>query len=292
MITQHPALLFWDFKNVVSERGISTAVGIPTDPGLISGFIAQTGGGPAEVFGDGAGTVFLTRYLGSNEVYLWFTITRTVNIGSITLRHWHNHNPGFPTHPSYRVQLQIDLGEGYVNCGSPLHLSNKNSGGFDVFSIGRVLSPGSYKLRWHPQALKNKARDTGSEFFAFNNLTLHGHVYEYQAAPAPVCPAPEPGSPPAAVTEPGHITLTLGGQTVGRLKVMESRFPGKCVRSGEEFDSGALIGFKHRNALTEAESAAVFGAGQRRHLVVRLTREEIAAVGRESDEPLSADEME
>src|SRR5262249_38089117 len=55
-------LLFWDFENVMSERGISISVGISAAPQLISGFVSQTGGGPAEVFGE-AGTVFLTRHL-------------------------------------------------------------------------------------------------------------------------------------------------------------------------------------------------------------------------------------
>lgn len=286
-------LLFWDFANVMSERGVSTAVGIPSDPTLVSGFVSQTGGGPAEVFGDGVGTVFLTRHLGTNDVFLWLTVTRPTFARALTLRHFHNHNPGFPTHPGYRVQLQLDAGDGYEKVGPPLELSGANYGGTDSFVIDRVLEPGSYKFRWHPQGLKDRARNTASEFFAFQNLVLHGHAHVGAAEPVPAPPAtvsalPEPAcqvpaapasAPRASADPPGYVTVALAGVTVERLKVMESRFPGRCVRSGAEFDSGAVIGFKHRDALTPEQKAAIFGANKVGHLVVLLSAEEAAASG-------------
>jgi hypothetical protein len=268
----HFPLLVWDFENVMSAAGISTAVGVPTDPALVSGFISQTGGGPAEVFGNGVGTVFLTRHLGSNEVFLWFTLTRQVFVSQVTMRHWHNHNPGYPTHPNYRIQLQIDLGDGYVSCGSPLHISDKNSGGTDWWPVGHTLKPGSYKLRWHPQALKNKARDTSSEFFAFKDVILHGYVYEPAASP-PRAAAPEDACDESGESQslPQYVTVELGGVAVERLKVMASKFSGRCVRSGAEFAAGARIGFKHRSSLSEAQKLAIFGEGKANHVVVLLT---------------------
>lgn len=308
MYPKHPPLLYWTFDNIVSERGVSTAVGIPADPQLISGFISQTGGGPAEHFGPDVGPVFLTRHLGTHEVFMWITITQTMAIGSVTFRHWHNHNPGYPTHPSYRVQLQIDCGQGYESCAVPLHLSDTNSGGFDEFGFSRVLDPGSYKFRWHPQALKNKARDTSSEFFALRELTVHGcparpgaprtpYVKLPWSVPIawpadtpglpcepPTCPVPEVTSasdaPPASAPPdlqpdgaalPKYVTIDINGVTVEHLKVMRSQFEGVCARSGEPFVAGAVIGFKHRAALTDAQRLAIFGPGKSRHLTVALT---------------------
>ncbi|MBY0460758.1 MAG: hypothetical protein K2V38_25850 [Gemmataceae bacterium] len=274
--TRCPALLFWDFHNVVSVGGVSTAVGIPSDPTLVSGFISQTGGGPAENFGPDVGPVFLTRYLGTYEVFMWFTLTREIFVSEVTMRHWHNHNPGFPTHPNYRVVLQLDRGNGFKSCGSPLHLKGDNSGGFDWLSVGCTLPPGSYRLRWHPQALKNGARDTGSEFFAFKDVTLHGQSFRHSDPPPPACPLPTAPAP-APVAKPAvgdHITVEIGGVTVERLKVMESKYPGVCVRSGQAFAAGAVIGFKHRSSLTDEQRLAIFGTGRPSHLTVALTPEE------------------
>ncbi len=168
-------LISWDFENVLSERGVSTSAGIPADPRLISGFVSQTGGGPAEVFGE-SGIVFLTRHLGSNDVFVWFTLTAPAVLEAVTFRHWHNHNPGYPTCPDYRVQLQLDEGQGYADVGEPLTLSNANSGGTDTVMLGRQLAPGSYRLRWHPRGLKRRSRDTASEFFAMKGLALLGRA--------------------------------------------------------------------------------------------------------------------
>jgi hypothetical protein len=167
-------LLFWDFENVFSERGVSISAGMSSAPQLISGFVSQTGGGPAELWGE-TGYVFLTRHLGSNEVFLWFTITQPILLHALTFRHWHNHNPGYPTSPSYEVQLQLDEGEGPQNVGRPLTLSNENSGNTDTIAINRELGPGSYRLRWIPRKL-HRARDTSSEFFAIKGLALLGSV--------------------------------------------------------------------------------------------------------------------
>jgi hypothetical protein len=265
------ALLFWDFENVMSERGVSVAVGVPTDPALVSGFVSQTGGGPAEVFGSGVGTVFLTRHLGTNDVFLWFTLTRPAHLAGLTFRHWHNHNPGYPTCPRYRVQLQLDSGDGYANVGEPLELCNDNSGGTDTVAIGRDLEPGGYKLRWHPKGLKNKARDTSSEFLAFKNLALNGHALTdapraavEACAPAPAAPIPEPG-------DDGYVDIEIGGELVTGMKVMESRFGGKCARTGERFEAGARIAFKHRDALSADQKATIFGAKKPTHLAVLIS---------------------
>ena len=40
-------LLFWDFENSMTYINMSISAGIPSRPGLISGLVTQTGGGPA-----------------------------------------------------------------------------------------------------------------------------------------------------------------------------------------------------------------------------------------------------
>ncbi len=262
------ALLFWDFENVMSDRGVSVAVGVPTDPALVSGFVSQTGGGPAEVFGNGVGTVFLTRNLGTNDVFLWFTLTRPAHLAGLTFRHWHNHNPGYPTCPNYRVQLQLDSGDGYENVGEPLELCNDNSGGTDTMLVGRDLAPGGYKLRWHPKGLKGKARDTSSEFIAFKNLVLTGHVL----ADAPPPRAAEVHRAPAvpAPSGDGYVDIEIAGVLVDGMKVMESKYGGKCARTGERFEAGARIAFKHRDALSAEQKATIFGTKKPTHLAVLL----------------------
>jgi hypothetical protein len=167
-------LLFWDFENVFSERGVSISAGVSAAPNMISGFVSQTGGGPAE-FWRGLGIVFLTRHLGSNEVFVWFTITRHIVLESVRFSHWHNHNLGYPTHPSYQVQVQLDEGEGPKDVGEPLTLANNTVGGTDTIAINRQLRPGNYRLRWHPRGLHG-AQDTSSEYFAIKGLALLGHA--------------------------------------------------------------------------------------------------------------------
>ncbi len=110
-------LLFWDFENAMSLNGVSIAVGIPSDPKLISGFVSQTGGGPAEKWGS-LGTVFLIRQFGTNDLFVWLTVTRPVLLTRVTFQHFHNHNPGYPTQGGYQVQLQIEGGES--SAGAPL----------------------------------------------------------------------------------------------------------------------------------------------------------------------------
>lgn len=302
MTADAPPQLFWHFGNVMSDRGASTAVGIPADPHAISGFVSQTGGGPAEVFGDGVGTVFLTRHLGTNEMFVWFTLTRPMYFAGVTFRHWHNHNPGYPTHPMYAVQLQLDRGTGYADVGEPLELSDRNSGRTDTIALGFELPAGSYKLRWHPRGLKAGHRDTASEFFAIKQLELCGRVlaetHVVAEAPAPVAPPPpanggakgrgaksrtvvdQPALPALAAAKVGDLVdVEVAGVPVPKLKVMESKYGGKCARTGAPFAAGATIGFKHRDALTDEQKAAIFGAKKPGHLMVLLPDPEPVAPG-------------
>jgi hypothetical protein len=207
-------LLTWNFDNVMSDSGVSIAVGVPSDPQAISGFVSQTGGGPAEVLGD-IGIVFLTRHLGTTEVFVWLTVTRPVYLANFTFTHWHNHTKDTPTHPKYRVQLQLDSGKGYENIGEPLELRKANSGHTDTVEIGREFEPRNYKIRWQPKGLKNKAPDTGRDYFAIKNLTINGRIL----AEAPA--KPQAASKTVASGEPVCCTPDATRLEVFRASIAE-----------------------------------------------------------------------
>src|SRR5262249_48369236 len=136
------ALLSWDLEQTMSDRGTSTCAAISSAPRTINGFLSQTGGRPAEAW-DQEGTVFLTRHPGTQACLPWVSVSRPVLLEGLTFRHWHNHNPGFPTCPGYRVQLQIDAGQGYADLGPALALSNVNSGHTDTIALQHRLEPGN-----------------------------------------------------------------------------------------------------------------------------------------------------
>ncbi len=161
--------LFWDFENVVSSGGVSNAQGLSSDPSVIFGFLSQTGGGPAEYWGQ---YVHLTRFFGSHYPFMQFTTTTPMRLESLSFLHIHNHNPGYPTSPSYQAQLQIDTGSGFTNIGAPVLLSPQTSGLVATVSLGdMLLNPGTYQIRWIPIGLRYGS-NTSSEFFALDNVTL------------------------------------------------------------------------------------------------------------------------
>jgi hypothetical protein len=171
--TQAQSLAFWDFENTTSIGPASTSNALSTAP-FISAFVSQDSGGPAENFGPGFGIVFLTRYLGSYHPFIQFTTTERVALSGLTFVHFHNHNPGFPTNPSYSVQLQIDQGSGFVDIGAPLLLTPAGYGTVATMSLGNIiLEPGTYTIRWDPRGLAY-GPDTNTEFFAIDNLSLEG----------------------------------------------------------------------------------------------------------------------
>ena len=197
------SLLFWDFENTTTQGDICTSVGKSSVPG-ITGFASQTGGGSAENLSNGDGVMLLTRYFGTYNPYLQFTLTKPATIQSITFDHQHNHNFGFPTYPGYDAQLQIDSGSGYSDIGASVRAQGSSSVyPFDGTQSGLivdasvnfnniVLGPGIYKLRWQSRNLAYGV-DTNSEYFALDNISLNG----------------------TAVPEPGSVALLVGMATVG-----------------------------------------------------------------------------
>jgi hypothetical protein len=190
-------LVDWDFQNVRTVDRVSVSEGYSSDPS-IWGIVSQSGGGPAEDWGDQV--AFLTRFLGtyhpfillettetlyledltfqhSYHPFILLETTETLYLEDLTFQHWHNHNPGFPTDPNYSVQLQLDGGDGFFDIGEPLLLDNDNSGSTATIAIGITLPPGIYLIRWDPRGLAYGS-DTNTEFFALTDLQLNGALGE------------------------------------------------------------------------------------------------------------------
>ena len=172
VLLSHPAtagnLIAWDFENTISNGGVSTSVGSPTSP-YLSGIISQTGGGPAEDFG--SDIVFLTRGFGTFFPYIELEVNDTVRVRSLTFWHAHNHNPGFPTEPSYFAQIQLLQGSDYIDIGEQVLLSPTTSGHTTSISVDLSLTPGTHKLRWMPRGLAY-GNDTYIDYFALNDVVI------------------------------------------------------------------------------------------------------------------------
>lgn len=260
-------LLAWDFENVFSDKGVSFSAGASVHPKELSGLAGQTGGGPAEVFGE-IGTVFLTRYLGTHDMFLWVTTARPLRLDAIRFRHWHNHNPRFPTHRDYLIQMRIDSGGGYHPVGQILTVSNANSGQTDTLNLGVALPPGKHRLGWFPMRLKF-GTDTNTEFFAIKDLQLLGKLLD--ATPAcdakpPACATPDEltkGEPPPT-GDLGFVTAVIEDNSLVRYDV-RGLFTGEPEHYGEydwEYNSWRLTGPGSRvtfrfNRLADATDLAV-----------------------------------
>ncbi|MEB3260489.1 MAG: hypothetical protein VKP63_07685 [Cyanobacteriota bacterium] len=110
----------------------------------------------------------MTRFAGSvNYPRLDFSASTPISLDRIEFDHYHNHNPGFPTHPSYNVNLQLDRGSGFATIGT---FNAYAASGFvsESFAGPGALSPGSYSLRW----LADVSPDTNTEFFSLDNIRL------------------------------------------------------------------------------------------------------------------------
>lgn len=122
-----------------------------------------------ELFGAPNLKLSMTRFAGTtNFPELTFSTAVPMRLDTIEFLHIHNHNPGFPTFPSYDVDLELDTGSGYASVGT--FLAESNGYDLDSFSGPGWLQPGTYHLRWIAQAIP----DTNTEFFGLDNIRLLG----------------------------------------------------------------------------------------------------------------------
>lgn len=125
-----------------------------------------------ELFGPPNLKLSMTRRAGPvNYPELTFTTSVPMRLDTIEFLHIHNHNPGYPTFPSYEVDLELDDGLGYVNVGT--FLAEPNGYDMDSFNGPGLLQPGTHSLRWIPSP---NGIDTNTEFFGLDNIRLLGSL--------------------------------------------------------------------------------------------------------------------
>jgi hypothetical protein len=160
---QAETLLEFDFQNFSGgQKKGSQSAAVPG----ITGIHDMAYGG-AETFG--TNILSITRFAGT--VYypeLIFTTTETMTLESIEFTHIHNHNPGYPTYPTYDVDVQLDTGSGYES----IEQFTAQPGGYTQEQLEGpgLLLPGIYKIRWIASALPN----TNTEFFGLDDIRLSG----------------------------------------------------------------------------------------------------------------------
>ena len=75
-----------------------------------------------------------------------------------------------------------------------------------------------------------------------------------------------------------YIDLEIAGILIPRMKIMPSKYKGKCQRSGKWFDPSkqeCMIAFKHKDHLTKDQIAAIYGTNPVYHVTVLLNPEEV-----------------
>lgn len=166
----HPnIILSWDLASASSDISttgdVSTVVGTST-LSLLTGTLSQTGGGPAELWG--SSYMFLTRYFGTtNYPFINFNLNTKLIIAALSFKHFHNHNPGYPSYPSYQVAVQLFDGAAWNEIGTFTASADTNNNA-ETIGIYKAIKPGMYKIRWVPKAIAN----TQSEYFALSSISL------------------------------------------------------------------------------------------------------------------------
>jgi hypothetical protein len=154
----------WDFKNVVQTGSVATAQGVSSTP-KVTGFVSQSGGFRNEYW------AHITEYFGStNYPFIQFTNTVPIKLDQVSFKHLHNHNFN-SNRDGYTVKLQIDTGSGFTDVGTFRAGPENTNTVADIDLGGKILQPGTYKIRWIP-LLNNGASNTGTDWFALLALTL------------------------------------------------------------------------------------------------------------------------
>ena len=167
---QAKTLLEYNFENYA----VGDIVGLPS---MVSNGISSTldmANNGVESIGSPSNNVSVTRFAGKdNFPLLSFQTSAPISLDKIEFLHLHNHNLGFPTFPSYDVDLQLDQGFGFKSIAVFL----ANSWQFQSESITGpgLLAPGNYALRWIPLVEPN----TNTEYFSLDNIRF------VQADPVP-----------------------------------------------------------------------------------------------------------
>jgi len=162
------ALMQFDFEGL--RNGDLVADPSAVVPGL-KGQIGTSNNG-VETFDSPYGKVLLTRFAGStNYPELSISSGSQIAFDALEFIHLHNHNEGFPTYPSYTVDVQFSSGAGYKSLGSFVAGPSGDQG--STMAGPGILAPGSYQIRWIPIMNQNpSASDTNTEYFGLDNIRI------------------------------------------------------------------------------------------------------------------------
>lgn len=189
----------WTFQNA-SVGQVSGIAASTTDAGVTSAAF-HTGNNGVENWGGPNGKLSVTRFFDSVGATpsLTFTLGSTFENLTLAFTHHHNHNVGQPTAPQYQYAVQLNTGNGWGTLLADLIASPTTNGQTVSLNVAQSLGPGSYAMRWIGYGFA-RGSNSGSEYFALDNVTLSGTV-----------PVPEPASL-------ALVALALAGVAAARRK--------------------------------------------------------------------------
>ncbi len=117
------------------------------------------------------GYVLGTQFFGINAPSLSFTLANSLNDLTLSFTHYHNHNYS-STRPSYKYAVQINSGSGWIDLAADLLASYATAGKTETINLSSGLAAGTYAMRWVGYGFGGGARDTNSDFFALNDVSL------------------------------------------------------------------------------------------------------------------------
>jgi gliding motility-associated-like protein len=160
-------LIQWDMENAVAGQNFIA-------PSFKQTFIESTllhGGQGIE---DHGSNVYVTRQFGSIKKPVFdLTLNDGIFVNTLRFTHYHNHNQGYSTNPSYYAQLQVDAGGNgnYVDIGEPVLLSQATHNTTDIIQVNTYLPAGENSFRFNAVGLNGNTH-TGSEYFAIDNVEI------------------------------------------------------------------------------------------------------------------------
>lgn len=168
---QAGVLASWTFQNAANNK-VSDIEASSTAPGVRKALFNTDNNGVENWSGN---KLSVTRMFNStdNTPWLSFTLDNTVENLKLSFTHFHNHNWGFPTAPQYKFRVQLGQGNSWQSVASDLVASSATSGTSLDLNVASSLGPGNYSLRWQGYGFA-WGNNSGSEFFALDNVTLSG----------------------------------------------------------------------------------------------------------------------
>jgi hypothetical protein len=160
-------LIQFDFESY--PNGALVAGPSAVAPG-VTGQITTSNNG-VETFDYPYGKVFLTRSAGStNYPELTINTVSQIALDALEFVHLHNHNKGFPTYPSYTVDVQFISGVEIKTLGS--FAAGPSWEQKSTIDGPGIVSPGTYRLRWIPVMRDSSNLDTSTEYFGLDDIRI------------------------------------------------------------------------------------------------------------------------